>query len=164
MPCSSVSRIAGSYRSRCRNVNFLPDLSAECCPDVCPMLGSRASLLRRRVLPFVLGGLCCLFASATRVRSGLDVRSLFCLQVNVRNAVLIAAQCPGLWLRPCAAVCCRSPYPLPASSPCVTFVSRGDFGDFGVSFASTVAGRYTRWGGPRLSVQGQPIIVLTRGP
>ena len=24
----------------------------------------------------------------------------------------------------------------------------GDFGDFGVSFVSTVAGRYTRWGGP----------------
>ena len=40
----------------------------------------------------------------------------------------------------------------------------GDFGDFGVSFAATVAGRYTRWGGPRLSVQGEPLIVLTRGP
>ena len=39
-----------------------------------------------------------------------------------------------------------------------------DFGDFGVSFADAVAGRYTRWGGPRLSVQGEPlIIVLTRG-
>ena len=32
----------------------------------------------------------------------------------------------------------------------------GDFGDFGVSFAATVAGRYTRRGGPRLSVQGEP--------
>ena len=41
---------------------------------------------------------------------------------------------------------------------------RGDFGDFGVSFAATVAGRYTRRGGPRLSVQGEPLIVLTRGP
>ena len=40
----------------------------------------------------------------------------------------------------------------------------GDFGDFGVSFAATVAGRYTRRGGPRLSVQGEPLIVLTRGP
>ena len=39
-----------------------------------------------------------------------------------------------------------------------------DFGDFGVSFASTVVGRYTRWGGSRLSVQGEPLIVLTRGP
>ena len=39
-----------------------------------------------------------------------------------------------------------------------------DFGDFGVSFAATVAGRYTRRGGPRLSVQGEPLIVLTRGP
>ena len=28
------------------------------------------------------------------------------------------------------------------------------FGDFGVSIAATVAGRYTRWGGPRLSVRG----------
>ena len=39
-----------------------------------------------------------------------------------------------------------------------------DFGDFGVSFAATVAGRYTRWGGPRLSVQGEPLLVLTREP
>ena len=36
----------------------------------------------------------------------------------------------------------------------------GDFGDFGVSFTATVAGRYTRWGGSRLSVQGEPLIVL----
>ena len=40
----------------------------------------------------------------------------------------------------------------------------GDFGDFGVSFVATVAGRYTRRGGPRLSVQGEPLIVLTREP
>ena len=48
----------------------------------------------------------------------------------------------------------------------VSFASTvaGDFGDFGVSFASTVAGRYTRRGGPRLSVQGELLIVLTRGP
>ena len=117
IPCSSVSHIVGSHQSRCRNVNFLPGLCGECCPDVCPIPGARASLLRRRVLPFVLGGLCCLFASATRVRSGPDVRSLFCFQTNVRHAVLITAQCPGPLLRPCAAVCCRSPYPLPASSP-----------------------------------------------
>ena len=39
-----------------------------------------------------------------------------------------------------------------------------DFGDFGVSFVATVARRYTRWGGPCLSVQGEPVIVLTRGP
>ena len=40
------------------------------------------------------------------------------------------------------------------------------FGDFGVSFASTVVGLYTRWGGPRpkVSVQGEHLIVLTRGP
>ena len=42
--------------------------------------------------------------------------------------------------------------------------ANGDFGDFGVSFVATVAGRYTRWGGPRLSVQGEPLIVLPRGP
>ena len=36
----------------------------------------------------------------------------------------------------------------------VSFGDYGDFGDFGVSFAATVAGRYTRRGGPRLSVQG----------
>ena len=41
---------------------------------------------------------------------------------------------------------------------------RGDFGDFGVSFVATVAGRYTRRGGPRRSVQGEPLLVLTRGP
>ena len=64
------------------------------------------------------GGLCWLFASATLVRRGSDVRSLFCFPANVRNAVLIAAKCPGLSLRSCAAVCDRSPYPLPASSPC----------------------------------------------
>ena len=38
------------------------------------------------------------------------------------------------------------------------------FGDFGVSFVSTVAGSYTRWGRPRLSVRGEPLMVLTRGP
>ena len=43
-------------------------------------------------------------------------------------------------------------------------ISDGDFGDFGVSFAATVAGRYTRRGGPHLSVQGEPLLVLTRGP
>ena len=36
----------------------------------------------------------------------------------------------------------------------------GDFGDFGVSDAATVAWRYTRRGGPRLSA----LVVLTRGP
>ena len=46
----------------------------------------------------------------------------------------------------------------------VSHLQLGDFGDFGVSFAATVAGRYTRRGGPRLSVQGEPLIVLTRGP
>ena len=40
----------------------------------------------------------------------------------------------------------------------------GDFGDFGVSETATVAWRYTRRGGPRLSVQGEPLVVLTRGP
>ena len=39
-----------------------------------------------------------------------------------------------------------------------------DFGDFGVSFAACVAGRYTRRGGPRSSVRGDPLLVLTRGP
>ena len=43
-------------------------------------------------------------------------------------------------------------------------VSDGDFGDFGVSDVATVAGRYTRRGGPRLSVQGEPLVVLTGGP
>ena len=50
----------------------------------------------------------------------------------------------------------------------VTLVARfgdfGDFGDFGVSYVATVAWRYTRRGGPRLSVQGEPLVVLTRGP
>ena len=40
----------------------------------------------------------------------------------------------------------------------------GDFGDFGVSETATVAWRYTRRGGPRRSVQGEPLVVLTRGP
>ena len=44
------------------------------------------------------------------------------------------------------------------------FSCHGEFGDFGVSDAVTVAGRYTRRGGPRLSVQGEPLVVLTRGP
>ena len=60
---------------------------------------------------------CCLFACAPLVRRGPDVRSLCCFPANVRNAVMITAQCPGLWLRSCAGVCCRSPYPPPASSP-----------------------------------------------
>ena len=47
--------------------------------------------------------------------------------------------------------------PSPTSPP-----SLRPFGDFGVSFVATVAGRYTRRGGPRLSVQGEPLIVLTR--
>ena len=119
MPCSSVCRLDVSQRSRCRNNNFFTGLCAECCPDVCRMPWSRASLLRLRVLPFVPGGLCCLFASVTRVHSGLDVRSLCCFQPSVRDAVLITAQCPGLLFRPCATVCCRSPYPLSASSPSV---------------------------------------------
>jgi hypothetical protein len=118
----SGETLVTAQRSRCRTVNFFSGLCAECCLDVCPVPGSRASLLRRRVLSFVLGGLCCLFASATRVRRGPGVRSLFCFQDNVRNAVLITAQCPGLLFRPCA-VCCRSPYSLPASSTLVTLVS-----------------------------------------
>jgi len=40
----------------------------------------------------------------------------------------------------------------------------GDFRDFGVSFTATVAGRYTRRGGLRLSVRGGPLLVLKRGP
>ena len=99
-------------------MSIFANLFAECCLDVCPVPESRASLLLRRVLPFVIGSLCWLFASATLVRRGSDVRSLFCFPANVRNAVLIAAKCPGLSLRSCAAVCDRSPYPLPASSPC----------------------------------------------
>jgi len=38
------------------------------------------------------------------------------------------------------------------------------FGDFGVSFVGTVAGRHTRRGEIRLSVRCEPLIVLTRGP
>ena len=48
--------------------------------------------------------------------------------------------------------------------PLITFGDFGDFGDFGVSDVATVAWRYTRRGGPRLSVQGEPLVVLTRGP
>ena len=36
----------------------------------------------------------------------------------------------------------------------------GDFGDFGVSFVATVAGRYTRRGGPRLSVRLVTLVTL----
>ena len=43
-------------------------------------------------------------------------------------------------------------------------VGQGDFGEFSVLFASTVAERYTRRGDPRLSVRGVPLLVLTRGP
>ena len=39
-----------------------------------------------------------------------------------------------------------------------------DFSDFVVSFAATVAGRYTRRGGPHLFVRGESLVVLTRGP
>ena len=46
----------------------------------------------------------------------------------------------------------------PRPAYCVPF---GDFGDFGVSDAATVAWRYTRRGGPRLSIQGEPLVVLT---
>ena len=46
-----------------------------------------------------------------------------------------------------------------ASTVAGRYTRRGgrDFGDFGVSFVSTVAGRYTRRGGPRLSVQGREV-------
>jgi hypothetical protein len=86
------------------------------------MPGSLASVLRRCVLSFALSSFC-LFAIttapclATLVRRGPDVRWLFWFPANVRIAVLITARCPGLWLRSCAAVCCRSSYPLLASSP-----------------------------------------------
>ena len=43
------------------------------------------------------------------------------------------------------------------------FVRVSFFGDFGVSFTATVAGRYARRGGPRLSVRGRPLLVPTRG-
>ena len=86
------------------------------------MPGSLASVLRRCVLSFALSSFC-LFAIttapclATLVRRGPDVRWLFWFPANVRIAVLITARCPCLWLRSCAAVCCRSSYPLLASSP-----------------------------------------------
>ena len=35
-------------------------------------------------------------------------------------------------------------------------LKKGDFGDFGVSFVSTVVGRYTRRGGPGRSVRASP--------
>ena len=120
-----------------------PDLRRRCCPSsvwlvgnepgvgmsifarlICRVLSGRMPGARVSCIapapPCVAvchGGLCWLFASATLVRRGSDVRSLFCFPANVRNAVLIAAKCPGLSLRSCAAVCDRSPYPLPASSP-----------------------------------------------
>ena len=43
---------------------------------------------------------CCLLVSATLVHRCPDVRWLFWFPANVRIAVLITAQCPGLWLRP----------------------------------------------------------------
>ena len=144
--------LAANPVSECQ---FLPGLFAECCLDVCPVPGSRASLLRRRVLPFVLGGLCWLFASATLVRRGSDVRSLFCFPANVRNAVLIAAKCPGLWLRSCAAVCGRSPYPLPASSP---FMGRRflRFFQFVMVFIGNPRSGTNRGGGVRIILRSKP--------
>ena len=51
MPCSLVSHIAGSVTaipvSECQKIS---GLCAECWPDVCPMPGSRASLLCRRTV------------------------------------------------------------------------------------------------------------------
>ena len=62
--------------------------------------------------------------------------------------------------------CVQLPVPLPLPACCgtthillVTLVI-SYFGDFGVSFVSTVAGRYTRRGGPRLSVRSEPLLVL----
>ena len=40
----------------------------------------------------------------------------------------------------------------------VSWTSAVLFGDFGVSFTATVAGRYTKRGGPRLSVRGGPLM------
>ena len=40
----------------------------------------------------------------------------------------------------------------------------GDFGEFDASFVATVAGLYTRRGGPCLSVRGGCQFVPTRGP
>ena len=59
-----------------------------------------------------------------------------------------------------------APGEFPRDKPGEANPSFGDFGDFRVSFVATVAGRYmyTRWGGPRLSVRGEPLIVPTRGP
>ena len=67
----------------------------------------------------------------------------------------------GLVLAPCATPTCRVAVVAMSPSPHPAF---DDFGDFGVLFASTVAGRYTRRGGPRRSVRDEPLIVLTRGP
>jgi len=114
----------------------------------CPGLVHRSCAA---VCCFVRGGLCCLFVCVTLLHRGPDVRSLFCFPANVRNAVLLVAQCPDLGF---------GLVPL-----CVVARGKGgDFGDFGVSFAATVAWRYTRRGDPRLSVQGEPLIVLTREP
>ena len=44
----------------------------------------------------------------------------------------------------------------------VSLMTFGDFGDSGVSFVATVAGRYTRRGGARLSVQEEALLVPTR--
>ena len=78
---------------------------------------------------------------------------IFLLDV-VHNAWFAYFQWPVARCALSAAVCYCSP-------GCST---NAIFGDFGVSYVATVAGRYTRRGGPRLSVQGEPLVVLTRGP
>ena len=47
--------------------------------------------------------------------------------------------------------------PPPAGAATTGCFITGDFGDFGVSFVATGAGRHTRWGGPRLSVQDDTV-------
>ena len=51
-----------------------------------------------------------------------------------------------------------------ATSQCVNLKANpfGDFGDFGVSFVATVAGRYTMRGGPRRSVRDEPLVCRPR--
>ena len=80
----------------------------------------------------------------------------------VRSAFLTYFQWPAAENDAPASVCSCSPASRLPSMP-ILFLVFG-FGDFGVSYAATVAGRYTMRGGPRLSVQGEPLVVLTRGP
>ena len=114
-------------------VLFLPGSVSVCSQPSRVVLVARFQLKRVRALIVVPG--------FSRGRNLPQSRN-FLLDV-VHNAWFAYFQWPVAKSSARAAVCSCS------SASLATF---GDFGDFGVSDVATVAGRYTRRGGPRLSV------------